>query len=636
MQSARRAQRIPRNRLRSFTLACAALLANSLIAPSSLAQVAALNQPEFVLTDQNGVDLQSATTYLHETDLSIGSRDNPLTHTMYSGTAGEWTLDYPSFLPLQSQAQMDDFMYGFIQAPTCPAKNGPQIYWTVIVGHASESFATGFNSGCTVFTSTKPTGDTLVYSNGQYTYTLRDGTEVIYSGTVPHSLGPTATEIIYPDGRVLTYGYDSSGGLQSVTRSDGLQLKYTYAVGFNGNPHLTGVTAINNAYEYCNPTAATCSLTKNWPRATYSFAAAPNNGETMTVTDSRGAVTVYTMDSSGRTTGIQLPSSTGGNNITYNYCNSSCTQYSSYPLGANPSNYVLSVVRDSPPQTWTYSGGPAQPFPNNFQAFGTTATYGYTSPVGGSSTVVIYLCEDNNNVFDGPTCLEHGRNPLLQVTDDDGVVYLTDGYYGRVQSATKPEGNQIQYTWDGRNNLTNEMLNPKSGSSLTSIPLVANYDTTCTYPVKCDQPNWVKDGLGNETDYTYDTTHGGVLTKTLPADANGFRPQTTYTYTPLNAWVLNSSGTYVQSAAPIYVRATETICRTSQANPTGSTTPCAVQGDQVVKTYQYGPNSGPNNLFVRGVSVAADGATHTTCYGYDIYGNRTSETEPLAGLTTCP
>jgi formylmethanofuran dehydrogenase subunit D len=59
----------------------------------------------------------------------------------------------------------------------------------------------------------------------------------------------------------------------------------------------------------------------------------------MTVTNSAGAVTVYTMDSSGRTTGIKLPSSTGGNNITYNYCtNSACPQYSSYPVGANPSN----------------------------------------------------------------------------------------------------------------------------------------------------------------------------------------------------------------------------------------------------------------------------------------------------------
>lgn len=629
MRSARRLRRISGGSPRALTLACAALLTNCLIAPSGLAQVVALNQPEFVLIDPNSVDLQSATTYLHETDLSIGSKDNPLTHTMYSGPAGEWTLDYPSFLPQLYQAQMDDFASAFIQQPTCPYK-GPQIYATVIVGHSSETFGTGFASQCRVFTPTKNTGDTLVYSSG-LTYTMRDGTQVIFAG--PNA---GATHMIYPDGRVLTYGYDSAGVLQSVTRSDGLQLKYTYATGFNGKAHLTGVTAINNAYEYCNPTAATCSLTKNWPKSTYSFAAAPNNGETMTVTDSRGAVTVYTMDSSGRTTGIQLPSSKGGNNITYNYCNSGCTQYSSYPVGANPSNYVLSVVRDSPPQTWKYSGGPAQQFPNNFQAFGTTATYGYTSPVGGSSTVVINVCEDANDLFDGPTCMERGRNPLVQLTDDDGVVYLTDGFHGLIKSATKPEGNQTQYTWDGRSNLTNEVLNPKPGSSLTSIPLAANYDTTCTYPVKCNQPNWVKDGLGNETDYTYDTTHGGVLTKTLPADANGFRPQTTYTYTPLHAWVLNSSGTYVQSAAPIYLRSTETICRTSKANPTGSATPCAVQGDEVVKTYQYGPNSGPNNLFVRGVSVAADGATHTTCYGYDIYGNRTSETEPLAGLTTCP
>jgi YD repeat-containing protein len=239
-------------------------------------------------------------------------------------------------------------------------------------------------------------------------------------------------------------------------------------------------------------------------------------------------------------------------------------------------------------------------------------------------------------LFDGATCLAVGRNPLVQLTDENGVVYVADGIQGFIQTVTKPEGDQIQYTWDGDANLTQEKHVAKPGSPLQPTTQSANYNWAGCTPVNCNEPSWVKDALQNETDYTYDPTHGGVVTKTLPADANGFRPQTTYTYTPLHAWVLNSSGTFVQSAAPIYVLLTETICRTGKTNPTGSTTPCALAGDQVVKTYQYGPNSGPNNLFVRGVSVAADGATHTTCYGYDIYGNRTSETEPLAGLTTCP
>ena len=71
---------------------------------------------------------------------------------------------------------------------------------------------------------------------------------------------------------------------------------------------------------------------------------------------------------------------------------------------------------------------------------------------------------------------------------------------------------------------------PKPGSPLVDGNLYANYDATCAIPVKCNKPNWVKDALGNETDYAYDPTHGGVLTVTLPADLNGIRPQTRYTY----------------------------------------------------------------------------------------------------------
>jgi YD repeat-containing protein len=175
---------------------------------------------------------------------------------------------------------------------------------------------------------------------------------------------------------------------------------------------------------------------------------------------------------------------------------------------------------------------------------------------------------------------------------------------------------------------------PKVGSPLTQVTLSANYDSACTIPVKCNKPNWVKDGLLNETDYKYDPTHGGVLTATLPADSNGIRPQTRYTYTQRLAWVLNASGAYVQSAAPIWVLATESNCRTSAASSTG--TGCTVAGDEVVKTYEYGPDAGPNNLFLRGMAVTADGVTHRTCYGYDPRGKKISETEPAAGLTSCP
>jgi YD repeat-containing protein len=80
------------------------------------------------------------------------------------------------------------------------------------------------------------------------------------------------------------------------------------------------------------------------------------------------------------------------------------------------------------------------------------------------------------------------------------------------------------------------------------------------------------------------------------------------------------------------------LCRTSAAtgNPAS---PCATAGDEVRTDYDYGPDSGPNNLLLRGQTVTStDGGVTTvlrTCYGYDGQGNRISETQPRADLASC-
>jgi hypothetical protein len=643
MQAAQWARRASRHLLRVGMPACAALLTNCLSIPYGLTQVIPLTQPEYTLEDPNSVDLLSATVYLHLNDVSIGSKEHRLTHNLYSGPDGEWTTDYPNFPLFLTSAQMDDFGYSFIDFPPCRVGlANPAVTVKVVLGHSSETFITNSVADQCLFFKPTPhvgpvgtplytTGSTLTLDSGsgQFTYTRRDGTKVLYS-VLPKSGGPVATQMIYPDGRVLTYGYDSNAGLQSVSRSDGLQLKYSYGTGFNGFVHLTGVTAINTAYEYCDPTAATCVLKMQWPTATYSFTAAPSNGIIMTATNSSGA-TVYTMDSSGRTTGIRLPSNTSGDNFSYTYCDSNCPQYTSYPFTAHADTFVRSVLRDG--YLWTYNGGPAIPLSTNAGlGMNTSATYGYTSPVSSSETVLTFVCEDGVGIFDGPSCGPVVLDPLIQLTDQQG-----DVFYGpsiATSKVTRPEGNITSYAWDSRLNLIQEILNPKSGSPLAQVTLNANYDATCTIPVKCNQPNWVQDGLGNQTDYAYDPVHGGVLKVTRPADVHGIRPETRYTYAQRYAWTLNSAGSYVKSAAPIWVLATESNCRTSAASPTG--TGCTVAGDEVVETYEYGPDSGPNNLFLRGVAVTADGITHRTCYGYDQYGDKISETEPSAGLTSCP
>ena len=341
----------------------------------------------------------------------------------------------------------------------------------------------------------------------------------------------------------------------------------------------------------------------------------------MAVTDAANRVTRYTLDSNGRTTGIKLPSSASADNITYQYCDGNCPQYdflAAYPIQFQ--NYVLRVTRDG--QVWNYSGNPRTGATHGGCDI---ATYASTNPVGAVKQVTLDNCFNQSGGYSPPELSFH------QLIDEYGV-QANDGTFPYIQNAVMPEGNRTNYTWDGRGNLTQVVKVPKAGSPLTQVTMSANYDTPPCNPLTCNKPNWTRDGLNHQTDFTYDPAHGGVTAITLPPDSNGVRPKTRYGYTQRYAWVLNASGSYVQSAAQIWVLTTERFCRTSAATESG----CAAANDEVVKTYEYGPNSGPNNLLLRGFSVTASGATHRTCYGYDRMGKRISETQPAAGLTGCP
>jgi len=154
----------------------------------------------------------------------------------------------------------------------------------------------------------------------------------------------------------------------------------------------------------------------------------------------------------------------------------------------------------------------------------------------------------------------------------------------------------------------------------------------------CDKPSERTDPAGNKTEFTYDPAHGGVLTKSLPGvQVNGtgalIRPVVRYEYAQRYAWLRNGSGGYSPAATAIWLPLRERTCRTT-ATVNGA---CAGgAADETVTEYDYGPESGPNNLLLRGVAVTADGMTLRTCYGYDAQGRKISETQPAAGLAVCP
>ena len=94
----------------------------------------------------------------------------------------------------------------------------------------------------------------------------------------------------------------------------------------------------------------------------------------------------------------------------------------------------------------------------------------------------------------------------------------------------------------------------------------------------------------------------------------------------------NASGALVAAGPPIWRPSREIVCKeTINATQDG----CASPADEVVTQYEYGVPGTANSLWLRGVVQDATGTPARTCYSYDNFGNRVSETKPRAGLASC-
>jgi hypothetical protein len=402
------------------------------------------------------------------------------------------------------------------------------------------------------------------------------------------------------------------GYVAAVSRADGHVMNFTYsgsllklvkdnkgsALAFNhSGSKITKVCAINLAITtYSAGTTCPTSV----PSATYSY---PTRSYTYTGPDGRTFTFTAETTASGAIHAITLPGSS------------------------------------SPWMTWkSTTNGWRQDF-----ADGSWFLYGsgYTTAAGATSVTFssgggqrIYWDQENPwAISSGPAVVTDPLNRTIS-TDycrDDvvGECYLTASPISR----TFPEGDKVEYSYDATDNPVQATYKAKPGSGLADRVVLASYATSTGARTK---PVSVTDARGNITEFTYDTVHGGVLTETGPAPATGQpRPQTRYSYVQRSAWVANGSGGYTQAASPVWLLASKSLCKTSAA--TGNTSaPCTISGDEVRTTYDYGPDSGPNLLLLRGVVEDAGGLSLRTCYGYDALGRKISETRPRAGLTSCP
>lgn len=435
-----------------------------------------------------------------------------------------------------------------------------------------------------------------------------------------------------PDGTRLDFTYDS-GVLRSVISSRGYALLFPSA-----GTKWDKACAVNMATTYVTATSACPAGAQS---VTFGYSTSPTHGGSLltSVSDATGDATTYSYTGTGvdHLRCIKRPGQTTCQiENTYNVCHRDPTTQQDPPNMRLMDQVVSQVTATGETYSYSFPANPQCPDPDT----GTTEVTMTTDSVATPTASVALTVHTNsaglpvwiNAPLDRETSATYYTpRPLLS---EPTLPYRV----------TQPAGNSAEYQYDDRGNIIEARLKakpPGTGETpLDDIVTTAKYPDTCdaTNRKICNKPEYVIDAKLNRTDYTFAAAHGGLLTETGPA-VGGVRPQKRFAYAQRSAWIKNSTGGYSKTKdpsgnnVPVWVLTQESFCKTGAANSTS--TGCAIAGDEVVTTYDYGPDAGPNNLLPRGIVTDAGGLSLRTCYRYDAQGNKISETKPKANLTSC-
>jgi YD repeat-containing protein len=478
------------------------------------------------------------------------------------------------------------------------------------------------------------------------------------------------SQIVQPDGTTLSFDYTTTGGstgnlarLRKVTSSRG------YALLLEGSGSLVTKACVLNLAVAPAPSGGLCP--SGVPTTTYSYASFSRPSlASVTGPGPDTASFTYALSGSTYTMGFIKPGQSSAwltNTFFLNrdeeYSNQEIVTAQSFADGR-----IYNYTYDNPPLPLGGLGSPSYVYAvagghySDNLGRTTYVTYGFPATPGTDAYApcfgqgcVPHNPDDDYRIYQqtqGPIAVIDplGRTNTADYCDPYVTTHAPSWYISTcattvVQSYTDPEGGKTMLSHDGWGNVTQARHIAKPGSGLADIVTSATFASCTTNPTSCTKPLTATDARGNLTTYTYDSTHGGVLTETDPADSHGVQRVKRYAYVQRYAWISNGSGGYVHSATPVWLLASEKSCNSS-ATVSGA---CTGTNDEISTVYDYGPDTGAvgNTLLLRGTAVTAfdpnvapSGAPVTllTCYAYDPQGNRISETKPrgTTGLTVCP
>jgi len=581
-------------RTASFIGVVAGAMALCLLALPHLAQADPIPDVSAIkVMDENQVDLMGGTINFPSLEQSIGTSESGL-HLSYQRSV---LLGYPyslDLLPIDNYDAKLKFRHF-----TTPSPYGDQQdHYEVNFGGVINRFTAGgapYKGGKGIFSCTSTT----------CTYTDPQGSVIEFNGNPgPNGDGIVgATRLTKPDGEVITFtGLTVSSSLGWMIKRYGI-----VNTGFVGG----GVyRMINSAADYCDPAATNCDTLTAYPEFrpyrdvlgnSWSFSYvgtehSPTNGSggydtayVYRAIDPRGVVTEW---------GQNRPANSPSNEV------------------SDPAWFVNRVWRVTRAgQTSTYKA--FYTLPNEPMAY-LGPWRELVTPPGGRMQMLDFWSH-NSRTTQYVNELGWSTTQTYTGYDDNDV-----------SSVTSPSGVAAVYARDSRGNITSARVRPTGGASDGSQDLVTTYvyPATCTYVKTCNKPTSVTDARGNTTAYTYDSSHGGVLTETRPA-VNGVQAQTRYAYQQFTPYLMTSSGG-LAAQPPVWRLVSTSTCQTMNLAT------CVGTADELKTTFAYDPSSsayGARNLLPLSKTVSSgDGSLATTVtFTYDRYGNVIVEDGPLPG-----
>lgn len=128
--------------------------------------------------------------------------------------------------------------------------------------------------------------------------------------------------------------------------------------------------------------------------------------------------------------------------------------------------------------------------------------------------------------------------PTLSIDPLGRSTWTTYDARQRVRSTIAPEGNSVEYVYDVRGNILQEIRKPKSGSSWAALTTTNTYGeaaavTVCVNPKTCNKVRSTADYKNQISNYSYNNL--GQPTQVLGAAlSGGLRAETNYCYATLN------------------------------------------------------------------------------------------------------